>query len=1046
MATKLEILIRARDEFSAELKRMEGSLQKNHRNVTRLGLGLTAVGAAGVAGFGLAIKSAIDFESSFAGVRKTVDATEEEFARLEEGFRSMAKQTPINVNEINRIGEAAGQLGIEVKNIEGFTKVMADLGVTTNLASEEAATSLARLANITQLPQTEFDRLGSTVVALGNNLATTESEIVDFGLRIAGAGKQIGLSEAQILAFGGALSSVGISAEAGGTALSRVMVDIAKAVDEGGEKLERFAEVAELSADDFREAFERDAAGAIVTFIEGLGRVKEAGGSTFRVLEELGQGNIRVRDTLLRASGAGDLLRQSLELGSTAWQENTALTEEAEKRYGTTASQLQLLQNRVGGVAISIGQDFLPVLNDSLKVTGDAIELWNVLPEPIQEAAVRLGAAASGMALFSGGLLLALPRMASATAAFRSMWQASLLFRASLVGGVGLIAAITIVPPLLSEGEQKARAYADALEDLGDVASGTAEAFKSKTSRFLNETALEIENLTDEVDNLGFLIPQKLVPDPFRKWSEDVTDAVEKVGEKLTGIPAKIDTAADVQDVLRGRLDAFVEAAQQAGLSYPEAMRLIEESSLDASDAIVKEALEPMRKAFSDSLADVRDAWAPGVEKAMLLAANAAGNSMTIVVRAVDQATTNSELEANIGPLSDQLALIDKIAGQRTREAVAMDLQTNALEQQRVAAQLALPAFDAQIRALEREIGALDLSKAAIGDHIRAVEREISTLNLGKAAIEAQIRARNDLMAATLQAARIANLPQMVEQKKLELERAKILDKVGGATEDLTDADKERLEAIDDELRALRTSMNVKRLEAELTNVQREASDDFRDALKEQLRAIEDEISGLAGQRDALRLNEQAIEDDIEALQGHRKELDLRAQAYQDNITAIEGQITKLGHQRSAIDLVTVAWKLQAQAMLDLPTIKDISADMEQFKKLLRFQLQISLMEAVRDKDIIRVNTLRQRILEVEALSFAQGGFVPPGVVTPAILHGGQFGEIVAPLDRALPSGGDRRIIVQMPINSTFAPDRAALKRAIREVLPEMRHELATLF
>src|SRR5690606_8832413 len=112
---------------------------------------------------------AIDFETAFAGVRKTVDATESEFAELETGIREMAKEIPVAATEIAGVAEAAGQLGIEKENILEFTRTMVDLGVATNMSSDQAATSLARLANITQMPQSEFDRLGSTIVELGNN-------------------------------------------------------------------------------------------------------------------------------------------------------------------------------------------------------------------------------------------------------------------------------------------------------------------------------------------------------------------------------------------------------------------------------------------------------------------------------------------------------------------------------------------------------------------------------------------------------------------------------------------------------------------------------------------------------------------------------------------------------------------------------------------------------------------------------------------------------------------------------------------------------------
>lgn len=315
-----------------------------------------------VGGLVASSKAAIQWESDFAGVTKTVSGTPAQLHNLSLGFRQMATEIPASTTEIAAVGEAAGQLGIQTAHVEGFTRTMIDLGNTTNLQGDAAATALARLANITQMPQSEFDRLGSTVVHLGNNLATTESEIADFGLRVAGAGHQVGLSEAEILAFSGALSSVGIRAEAGGTAISRAMIEIDKAVADGADSVGEFARVSGMSAEAFIEQWETDPAGALVSFIEGLGRLEQSGENVFQVLDEMGLSEIRLRDALLRSAGAGDLLRESLELGTEAWEDNVALTEEAEKRYETTASKIEVAKNNFRDLGIEIGENLLPAV------------------------------------------------------------------------------------------------------------------------------------------------------------------------------------------------------------------------------------------------------------------------------------------------------------------------------------------------------------------------------------------------------------------------------------------------------------------------------------------------------------------------------------------------------------------------------------------------------------------------------------------------------------------------------------------------------------
>lgn len=441
--------------FSKEMKSVGRQASEVGAALTKT-LTLPIIGAAAAVG-----KAAIDFESSFAGVRKTVKGSEAQLAELAHGFREMAKVIPINVNELNKIGEAAGQLGIKTENILGFTEVMAKLGVTTNLSSDEAASALARLANITQMPQSEFERLGSTIVALGNDSATTESAIVEFGTRIAGAGHLAGLTEHQILAIGAAMSSVGVEAEAGGTSVQKVLNDMTEAVATGNQSLTLFAQTAGMSAAQFAEAFRTDAGAAFAAFVTGLG---EQGNRAFSTLNNLGLGNERVIRAFLSLSNAGSLLTDSLRLGADAWKENTALAVEAETRFGTTASQLTKLWNRVKDVAITIGDALLPAFKSAAELLNTALPLveklaaaFGALPGPVQLAGIGLLAvlAAAGPAIYAFG------QLALAASALSGAFAANGLATKLLAGNlVGMSTALAVLQTPITATTIKAGAAA----------------------------------------------------------------------------------------------------------------------------------------------------------------------------------------------------------------------------------------------------------------------------------------------------------------------------------------------------------------------------------------------------------------------------------------------------------------------------------------------------------------------------------------------------------------------------------------------------------
>ena len=332
--------------------------------ISKLGEKFAKFSAASAAMLGGIAKTAIDFESAWTGVTKTVDGTDEELAQVREGILKLASATGTSSSEIAGVAEAAGQLGVGVKDVTEFTETMVRLGDSTNLAAGDAATAIAQFYNIMNQDLSTVDRFGAALVDLGNNSATSESKIMDMASRIAGSASQIGLTSQQVLALATSLSSVGIEAEMGGSAISTIMTNIDKEVALNGKHLKTWASTAGMSSKEFKKAWETDTMSAIQAVVKGMSEVRDEGGNLNVLLEELGVKNIRQTDTMKRLSNASDLLTNSLQIANNAWEQNSALATESDKRYNTTAAKLGQVKETLKEVAIDLGEVMLPIIKD----------------------------------------------------------------------------------------------------------------------------------------------------------------------------------------------------------------------------------------------------------------------------------------------------------------------------------------------------------------------------------------------------------------------------------------------------------------------------------------------------------------------------------------------------------------------------------------------------------------------------------------------------------------------------------------------------------
>lgn len=398
--------------FGSKLAEVGGSIHNVGYKMESIGnsatKGITVPMAAAAMACG---KAAIDIDSSLTGVRKTVDGTEEQYQQLKQAAIEFSKTNAVSASQILDLQALGAQLGYSIDELDMFSRVASGMDIATDMNAEQAATEMAQFANITHMAHDESENYASAIVNLGNNLATTESSVSSMAQRVAAASYQVGMSQDQILGWSGAMASMGIEAEAGGTAFSTTVATIDAAVATGGDSLEAFAKVAGMSADDFKTSWKNSASDTLIAMLQGV----DGAENMTVALEEMGVTGIRQTDVLKRLAGNTDLVTKALGLSKQGWEENTALQTEVDNKNRSMSSQLEILKNKVTAVAESVGTPLMNALTEAIGAAEPLIEKVSDLAEGFanmdesdQQLIIRLAAtaAAFGPVTSAAGKLL----------------------------------------------------------------------------------------------------------------------------------------------------------------------------------------------------------------------------------------------------------------------------------------------------------------------------------------------------------------------------------------------------------------------------------------------------------------------------------------------------------------------------------------------------------------------------------------------------------------------------------------------------------------
>jgi len=540
------------------------------RNMT---IGLIASLAGGV-------KALMDFEEAFVRVRRVVDMTDRQLDNLAIRLREMSRSMITGAEGLAEIAAMAGRLGIEgIDNIEIFTETVGMLAEVTDIVGETGAQQIARFMVVLDESIDRVDNLASSIVHLGNTFAATEDELLTMSFRLVGGAEAIGLTADETMALSTALTATGVRAERGGTAMTRLMIEMSQAVETQTRALSTFADTAEMSIREFTQTFRHEPIKAMEGFIKGLGRMQDQGENVFETFEDLEIGQIRTIDALLRLASAGDLLTDTLRESEKAFRDGTYHAQEYETRMDTVRAQVGTLWNSIKDLAIMFGEVYRDSIMDAVETTRDLVRAFLALDSEGVEAFARF---VNVVLAVAGAMFLYL---ISARAILVFLTSLTLLLR--MLTSLGPWAfAISVINEQVDD-------FGAVLENVARFADNAAAGLRNfwnafREGPFVEDLSNVWEGFSTELDEL------MEVEDPGSEWIVDF-------------ISAFVGLIADTLEAVNDAIERYLESEDWEGIDegIQESMKTLAERMYKVFAEIARMVFVNLPSAMTDVIGDL---------------------------------------------------------------------------------------------------------------------------------------------------------------------------------------------------------------------------------------------------------------------------------------------------------------------------------------------------------------------------------------------------------------------------------------------------------
>jgi TP901 family phage tail tape measure protein len=439
-------------------------------------------GAAIVAPLALAANEAIKFEDKMADVAKTTGLSGEGLRRYGEDLLKLSGTTRTSIDDLVKISEIGGQLGIAQADLLSFTtsvdKFNVAIGADFAGGAEEAATQVGKIKSLFAETQglniaDAINKTGSAINELGAVGAGTSANITDFALRMGQLPAALRPSLQDALALGTFLEEAGIDSQVASGGLTRFFLvagsDVAGFAKQMHSTTERAKELLATKPAEFAKQF--------ASSLEGL-RPDELA----KVLGKLGIGT---QESIKVLGALGTNIERVMELqkvSNTSFEQGTSLQSEFEKKNATTAASIAKAKNNLQALAIIVGNEVIPLVTKLLSkitpIVSGLIE-WARNNRGLVKTFITVAAVLAGFAFTVSGVLAVVALVSNAILAWSAItkayiavqWALNAAMTANPIGllSAGIVLLIAVIAIVIAKYDEWGASLTFVLGPLGMI-------------------------------------------------------------------------------------------------------------------------------------------------------------------------------------------------------------------------------------------------------------------------------------------------------------------------------------------------------------------------------------------------------------------------------------------------------------------------------------------------------------------------------------------------------------------------------------------------